>query len=67
MNVRVIWPGNGSLWLYDAHYEPNEKYGWIVQGTAYESIEGFNVPEGGPYLDKMPMWFPKTCVLEEEP
>ena len=55
-----IWPGHGSVWLHEAYYEPNEEYGRIIQGVVYEDLSGF-------HIDRLPMWFPQSCVLREAP
>ena len=66
MDVLAIWPGNGSVWLLDAYYQADERYGEIVRGDVYEEISGWNIPEGGPYHERIPMWFPRSCVLKEK-
>lgn len=55
MNVLVIEPGNGSLWLHNAQYidrygNPNPR-GRFVQGCVWAYDGGWNMPD-----DYMGQW-----------
>lgn len=50
-----IWPGAGSVWLDRAERKPDERYGEVVTGYAYESL-------GNGFHEDVPMWFPVSCL-----
>lgn len=70
MNVLVIEPGHGSLWLYDAEYvdrlgNPNPR-GRLVRGTSWYHESGWNLPDGGVNIPEQ-LTYPRKWVLRTEP
>ena len=47
MSGTILYPGFGSDWMDGMELTRHEGK-WFVTGTAYESMSGFNVPEGCP-------------------
>lgn len=70
MNVLVIEPGHGSLWIEDAVYvdrfrKPNPR-GRFVSGTVWEHEGGWNIPEGG-FDYPETVTYPRKLILKVEP
>ena len=67
MDVLVIDPGHGSLWLEGAVYvdrlgKPNPR-GRFVQGTNWYHESGWNIPEGGINIPET-MTYPRRWILK---
>ena len=70
MNVLVIEPGNGSLWLEDAVFvdrmgQPNPR-GRFVMGTNWYHDSGPYLPDGGINIPET-MTYPRKWILKVEP
>ena len=69
MNVLVIEPGHGSLWLTDAKYvdrygKPNPR-GRFVRGTNWYHDGGPFLPDGGLDVPET-MVYPRRFILKVE-
>ena len=48
MSGTILYPGYGSDWMDEMELRQLEDGRWIVEGTVYERMSGFNIPEGCP-------------------
>jgi hypothetical protein len=69
VNVLVIEPGHGSVWLEDAAFvnqigEPATD-GDRVRGTAWSHDDGANLPDGGIDIPET-LTYPRSWVLKVE-
>lgn len=63
IECKITHPLFGTVWLEQCEFGEIDRR-WFVSGLAWEKISGFNIPDGGPYGELVPMWFPIGCVAE---